>query len=97
MELSVRDRQPRADRQRGELIDRIAAGAPIGKLFIVEAFRYMRLPIAEYRLDHRTGIDPTAIDAHRAAEAAADILRLSPSHPSVRQYQTKDIILHRTS
>jgi hypothetical protein len=32
----------------------------------------MRLPLAEYRLDHRAGIDLTAIDAHRAAEAAAD-------------------------
>jgi hypothetical protein len=32
----------------------------------------MRMPFAGYRLDHRARVELTAIDPHRAAEAAAD-------------------------
>jgi hypothetical protein len=35
--LSVGDREARADRQSGELIDRVAAGPPVGKLLLVDA------------------------------------------------------------
>jgi hypothetical protein len=42
--LCVGDREARADRQRGELIDRIAAGAPIRKLLFIELFGHTRLP-----------------------------------------------------
>src|SRR5262245_37094467 len=67
------DREARADRERRELIDRVAAGAPVRKLFFIELRRHMRLPFAEHRPDHRAGIEPAAIDAHRAAEATADL------------------------
>src|SRR6476661_5106511 len=33
----------------------------------------MRVPVAGYRPDHRAGVELAAIDAHRAAEAAADL------------------------
>jgi hypothetical protein len=33
------------------------------------------MPFAGFRPDHRGGIEFTAIDAHRAAEAAADLER----------------------
>jgi hypothetical protein len=33
------------------------------------------MPFASYRPDHRTGVELAAIDAHRAAEAAADLER----------------------
>lgn len=36
-ELCVGDREARADRQRGKLIDGVAAGAPVGELLFVEA------------------------------------------------------------
>jgi hypothetical protein len=53
--LAVGDRQACADRYRGELIDRIAAGEPIRKLLFIEV--PMRLPFAECRPYHRAGID----------------------------------------
>jgi hypothetical protein len=34
-----------------------------------------RVPFAGYRPDHRAGVELAAIDAHRAAEAAADLKR----------------------
>src|SRR5215472_3908243 len=71
--LRVSHREARADRQCSELIDRIAAGAPIGKLFFVEALGHARLPLAGVWPDHHPGIELATIDAHRAAEAAADI------------------------
>jgi hypothetical protein len=46
----------RADRQGGVLIGRIAARAPVGKLFIVEALGHSRGPFAGYRPDHRAGV-----------------------------------------
>jgi hypothetical protein len=71
--LSVGDRKPGADRQGGELIDRVAAGTPIRKLLFVEPRRHTRMPFAGVRADHRAGIELPAVDAHRAAEAAANL------------------------
>src|SRR5271169_1556305 len=68
-------REPRADRQRGEPIDRIAAGAPIRKHPFVEALGHAPVPTARYRADHRAGIEPATFDAHRAAAATADVQR----------------------
>src|SRR5712664_1986417 len=73
--LCVGDREARADCQCGELIDRIAAGAPVRELLFVEALGHTRMPFTGYRPDHRTGVELAAIDAHRAAEAAADLER----------------------
>src|ERR1700736_5874817 len=70
--LGVGDHEARADRQCGELIDGIAAGAPVRKLLFVETLGHTRAPLAGYRPDHRAGVELAAIDAHRAAEAAAD-------------------------
>jgi hypothetical protein len=71
--LSVGDSKTGADCQGGELIDGVAAGAPVGELVFVEAYGHARMPFAGIRADHRAGIEPAAIDAHRAAEAAADL------------------------
>jgi hypothetical protein len=73
MTLCVGDREARPDSQGGELIDRIAATAPIRKLLFVEALGHARVPFAGYRPDHRAGVELATIDAHRAAEAAADL------------------------
>jgi hypothetical protein len=73
--LSVGDREARADGKGGELIDRIAAGAPVRKLFFVELLGHARVPLAGHRPDHRAGVEFAAIDAHRAAEAAPDLER----------------------
>src|SRR5438477_339131 len=69
------DRDARADGECGELIDSGAAGAPIRKRLFVELRRHMRMPCAGYRPHHRAGIEPAAIDPHRAVEAAADLER----------------------
>src|SRR5580693_6684152 len=71
----VGDRETRADGQRRELIDRIAARAPVRKLLFVEALGHTRAPLAGYRPDHRAGLELPAIDTHCAAEAAADLER----------------------
>jgi hypothetical protein len=71
--LCVGDREGRADCQCGELIDRIAAGAPVRQLLFVEALGHRRMPFAGYRPDHRAGIELATIDAHRAAEAVTDL------------------------
>src|SRR5439155_23374675 len=73
--LSVGDREARADCECGELIDRVAPGAPIRQLLFVEALGHTRVPFAGHRPDHRAGVELAAIDAHRAAEAAADLER----------------------
>ena len=73
--LCVGDREARADCQCGELIDRVAASAPVRKLLFVEALGHRRLPFAGYRPDHRAGVELAAIDAHRAAEAEAYLER----------------------
>jgi hypothetical protein len=67
------DREARADRQSRELIDRGAAGTPIRELLFVEMRGHMQPPFAGYRSDHRAGVKLAAIDAHCAAEAAADL------------------------
>jgi hypothetical protein len=64
------DGEARADCQCGELIDCVAASAPICKLLCVETLGYARMPLAGYRPGH-AGVELAAIDAHRAAEAAA--------------------------
>jgi len=66
----------RARGECGELIDRVAAGAPVRKLLLVETVGHMRMPFTAYRLDHNAGIQFPAIDAHRAAEAAAELFRV---------------------
>ena len=54
--LCVGDREARANGQGRELIDRIAAGAPVRELLFVEAIGHTRLPFAGYRPDHRAGV-----------------------------------------
>jgi hypothetical protein len=56
-----------------KLIDGIPAGAPVRKLLLVELRWHMRVLFAGDRTDDRAGLDLAAIDAHRAAEAAADL------------------------
>jgi hypothetical protein len=73
--LCVGDREARADCQCGELIDRIAASLSVRELLFVEALGHMRMPFAGSRPDHRAGVELATIDAHRAAEAAADLER----------------------
>src|ERR1700737_114844 len=75
MALCVGDREARSDWECGELIDRIAASAPVRKLLFVEALGHTRVPFAGYRPDHRAGVELATIDAHRAAEAAAGLER----------------------
>jgi hypothetical protein len=71
--LSVGDREAGADRQGGELIDRVAAGAPVRELVLLQALGHARVPFARIRADHGARIEPAAVDAHGAAEAAADL------------------------
>jgi hypothetical protein len=61
--LCVGDREARTDGQCGELVDRIAANAPVRKLVVVESLGHRRVPFAGYRLEHRTGVELAAIDA----------------------------------
>src|SRR6516165_4671318 len=55
--LPVGNREARDDREGGELIDRVAAGAPVGEFFFVEALGHARLPFAENRPDYRSRIE----------------------------------------
>ena len=55
------------------MINRITAGAPLRQLFLIEAVRHVRMPLAGYWSDYRIRIELAAIDAHRAAEAAANV------------------------
>jgi hypothetical protein len=73
--LYVGDRQARTDGQRGELINRIAAGLPIREFIFIKGFRHVRVPFPGHRPDHDAGLELPAIDAHRTAEAAADVKR----------------------
>ena len=50
MGLCVGNREARADRQCGELIDRIASGTPIRELVFVEALGHPRMPFAHQKL-----------------------------------------------
>ena len=56
-------------------MDRIAAGAPVRKLFFVQLLGHTRVPFAGCRPHHRAGVELATIEAHRAAEAAADLER----------------------
>jgi hypothetical protein len=60
----------RPDRQSAELIDGVTAGTPVRVLLFVEALGRARIRFARVRADHRAGVEPAAIDAHRSAEAA---------------------------
>jgi hypothetical protein len=62
--LLIIRRQPRAARQ---------WSVRRGQLLFVQALGHTRVPFAAYRPDHRGGIELATIDAHCAAEAAADI------------------------
>ena len=59
------------------MIDRVAAGAPIGKLLFVEAVRHARLPFAGDRPDHSAGVELTAIDriVQRKRRPTSKVLR----------------------
>jgi hypothetical protein len=75
LRLCVGDRDARADRQRGKLIDGIAPGALVRELLFIEPLRHPGVPFTGFRPDHRARIELAAIDPHRAAEAAADLER----------------------
>src|SRR6476620_5044593 len=66
--LCVGDRKARADCQCGDLIDRIAAGAPVRKLVFVEALGHARVPLLGHRPDHRAGVELAAIDTEYFAQ-----------------------------
>ena len=53
--LCVGDREARADGQGGKLIDRIAAGAPVRELLLIEALGHTRVPFLGYRPDLLSG------------------------------------------
>ena len=78
----VGDREARTDGERRELIDRIAAGAPVRQLLLVELGGHARVPFAGYRPDHRGGVKLG--HNRRAAEAAADLEAwlANPSSPN---------------
>src|SRR5262249_38748419 len=61
----VGDRKARADGERGELIDCVAARAPVRQFLLVELLRHTRLPFARYRPGHRAGVELAAIDVQR--------------------------------
>jgi hypothetical protein len=68
--LSIGDGEARADRQGGELIDRVAAGALVGEFLFVETLGHVGMPFSSLGPDDRAGVDLAAIDPHRALEAA---------------------------
>src|SRR5262249_18396925 len=71
--LSVGDGGARADGPAGELVHRVAAGAPGGTPSPIKPPGEARMPLADVRPDHRGRIKLPAIDAHGAAETTADI------------------------
>jgi len=71
----VGGREARADGERGKLIECIAARASVSQLHLVKLLGHARVPFAGDCPDHRVRIKFAAIDAHRAAEAAANIER----------------------
>ena len=50
----VGDREARADGQGRQLIDGVAAGAPVRQLLLVEPLGHARVPFAGVRPDHST-------------------------------------------
>ena len=71
-DISLVPRRGEVDLQRRRT-NRVAAGAPVRKLLFIEQLGHTRVPFAGYRPHHRAGVELAAIDAHRAAEAAADL------------------------
>jgi hypothetical protein len=65
----VGDREACADGQSGELIDRIAASAPVGKLLIVDLLGHVRVPFPGYRPDHRAPGSSSPQSTQHAAES----------------------------
>jgi hypothetical protein len=57
LDLSIGDREARADCECGELIDRVAAGAPVRELLVIEALGHTRLPLAHDGPDHHGGTE----------------------------------------
>src|ERR1700730_6154096 len=53
--LCVSDREARADRHRGKLIDGVAPGAPIQELLFVEALGHAGVPFTGFRLITASG------------------------------------------
>jgi hypothetical protein len=68
--LSIGNREVRADRKRGKLVDRVASGTPIRKLLFIEAFGHAdairRVPAGSPREFVRTSDDSRALDADMA-------------------------------
>ena len=54
--------EPRADSQGGELVDRVAAGPPVGKFLVIEALGHVGVPLAGFRPDHRAGVELATIE-----------------------------------
>ena len=73
--------EARADRQGGKLVDRVAASAPVGELLVIEVLGHMRMPFAEDRPDHGSGIKLTAIGSRRHVYCAS---RARPHLPRKR-------------
>ena len=95
----VGDRQGHADCERGELINRVPAGAPVRQFLFVELLGHARVPFARYWPDHRAGVEFAAIDTHRAAEVAADLERGAGGCGSFRsssfgQMGTRDLLFY---
>ena len=58
LRLALGHREARADCVGGELINRVAADSPVGKLVFIKAVGHMRMPFATYRLDNKAGLEP---------------------------------------
>jgi len=90
---------------RGELIYRVAAGPPVGRFLLIEAIRHVRVSFAANRLDHRTRLEPAAIDPHRALVAVAEsggcadapLCACRPAVSSLEAYQTPAHRARRTA
>src|SRR5215469_13327951 len=60
--LRVGNREPRPDRQRRQLVNRIPSGAPVGELLFVEALGHPRVPFAGVGPDDHARVEPTTVD-----------------------------------
>ena len=49
-----------ADREGGQLIDRVPARPPIREFVFIQPVGHARIPFPGVRADHRAGIDPAA-------------------------------------
>jgi len=75
----VGDGEARADGQGRQLIDRVAAGAPVRQLLVVKPLGHARVPFAGFRPDHRAGIELAAID----------VSKLNPRRLGTRFYKSE--------